>query len=165
MQNGKLTPGHLMEISGGYWKTCALHAAVKLDVFTVIGDAEIAGDAVARETGTDARAMTMLLNALVAMGILQKTEDHFANTEIAGGFLSKDSPKYLGRGACWRCVPSRSHGCRHRGLHSRVSRLALPGGGTRRVARGAVHLQSFHRDRRTAAVCRRSALPRLFERS
>ena len=96
MQNGKLTPGYLMELSGGYWKTCALHAAVKLDVFTTIGEAQITADAVARKTDTDARAMNMLLNALVAMGLLQKTDDHFVNTEIAKGFLSEDSPKYLG---------------------------------------------------------------------
>jgi len=96
MQKGELTPGYLMEISGGYWKTCALHAAVKLDVFTIIGDAKIPGESVALEANADARATTMLLNALVAMDLLVKTDNQFANTEIARDFLSKDSPKYLG---------------------------------------------------------------------
>ena len=96
MEKEKLTPGNLIEISGGYWKTCALHAAVKLDVFTIIGDAQITGETVAQKTDADARAMAMLLNALVAMDLLLKTDNHFTNTEIARDFLSKDSPKYLG---------------------------------------------------------------------
>jgi len=29
-------PGELLELSGYFWKTCTLHAAVKLDVFTLI---------------------------------------------------------------------------------------------------------------------------------
>jgi hypothetical protein len=39
MATAQLNPGELLEISGYFWKTCALHAAVKLDVFTVIGEA------------------------------------------------------------------------------------------------------------------------------
>jgi hypothetical protein len=31
-------PGTLLELSGYFWKTCTLHAAVKLDVFTAVGD-------------------------------------------------------------------------------------------------------------------------------
>ena len=33
-------PGKLLEISGSYWQACALHAAVKLDIFSTIGDAD-----------------------------------------------------------------------------------------------------------------------------
>ena len=96
MEKKKLTPGSLMEISGGYWKTCALHAAVKLDVFTLIGEATITGETVAQKAGADPRAMAMLLNALVAMDLLRKINNQFSNTDIARNFLSKDSPKYLG---------------------------------------------------------------------
>jgi len=96
MEKEIITPGKLMEISGGYWKTCALHAGVKLDVFTIIGEAQMTGETVARKTGTDPRALTMLLNALVAMGLLLKTDDHFASTEVARNFLSKDSQRNLG---------------------------------------------------------------------
>jgi len=96
MEKEKHTPGNLMEISGGYWKTCVLHAAVKLDVFTIIGDGQMTGETVAQEAGADSRALIMLLNALVAMDLLLKTDNHFANTDLARNFLSKDSPKYLG---------------------------------------------------------------------
>ncbi|MCD4805878.1 MAG: hypothetical protein K8R07_09435 [Desulfobacterales bacterium] len=38
MDNKDINPGRLLEISGNYWKACTLHAGVKLDLFTVIGD-------------------------------------------------------------------------------------------------------------------------------
>lgn len=96
MDEGVLTPGHIMELSGGYWKTCTLHAAVKLDVFTIIGGNQITGETVARKAESDTRATVMLLNALVAMNLLKKSDKRFTNTEISRNFLSKDSPKYLG---------------------------------------------------------------------
>jgi len=37
-EKGPSTPGEILEISGYYWKTCTLHAAVKLDLFTLIGE-------------------------------------------------------------------------------------------------------------------------------
>ncbi len=44
MTTKQWNPGDLLEISGFYWRTAVLHAAVKLDVFTVIGDGQLAGD-------------------------------------------------------------------------------------------------------------------------
>jgi hypothetical protein len=38
MANLKWNPGKLIELSGYFWKTCTLHAAVKLDVFTCLGN-------------------------------------------------------------------------------------------------------------------------------
>jgi hypothetical protein len=37
-------PGDLLEISGYYWKTAVLHATIILDVFTVIGDGQLAAN-------------------------------------------------------------------------------------------------------------------------
>ena len=96
MKKEPLTPGSLLEISGGYWKTCALHAAVKLDLFTLLGEGQMTGEAAARNRGADSRALSMLLNALVAMGLLLKKDDHFGNTDFAREFLSKHSSHYIG---------------------------------------------------------------------
>ena len=38
MKSQNRNPGELLELSGAFWQTCVLHAAVKLDVFTAIGD-------------------------------------------------------------------------------------------------------------------------------
>jgi len=34
MEKQQWNPGSLLQLSGQYWATCTLHAAVKLDVFT-----------------------------------------------------------------------------------------------------------------------------------
>ena len=96
MANRKWNPGELLELSGYYWRTCTLHAAVKLDVFTCLGDEQLASAEVSVRLKSSSRGMERLLNALVAMELLVKADDKFANTSSAREFLSKDSPKYLG---------------------------------------------------------------------
>jgi len=91
-----MNPGDLFEISGYYWKTCTLHAGVKLDIFTVMGKHQRTADEIAAAIDGDPRAVAMLLNALVAMGLLEKEGDHFFNTPTASAFLSKDSKRYIG---------------------------------------------------------------------
>ncbi|MEW6258852.1 MAG: methyltransferase [Thermodesulfobacteriota bacterium] len=89
-------PGSLLEISGAYWKTCTLHAAVKLDVFTIIGPERLTEVEVAERLEADPRATGMLLNALCAMNLLEKRDDTYMNTRMSSAFLSKDSPRYVG---------------------------------------------------------------------
>ena len=91
-----LNPGHLLEISGRFWETCTLHAGVKLDVFTIIGDEQLACEDVARQLSGNKRAVEMLLNALVAMKLLSKSNDRYANTPLSQSFLVKGSPRYVG---------------------------------------------------------------------
>ena len=90
MKNAEWNPGTLLETSGGYWKTCALHAAVQLDVFTVMEDQRLSAEAVAEKLQADPRALAMLLNALTAMNLLEKSGDLYANTPEAARFLSRN---------------------------------------------------------------------------
>lgn len=89
-------PQTLLEMSSSYWQTCTLHAAVKLDVFTRIGDEELTREEVADRIVGDLRGVTKLLDALAAMGLLAKSGDRYANTPAAKTFLSKHSEEYLG---------------------------------------------------------------------
>ena len=89
-------PGELLEISGYFWKTCALHAAVKLDVFTVIGGEQLTAEQVTDKLKGAERGVTRLLDALTAMELLVKTSGKYANTPSGQALLSKDSPKYIG---------------------------------------------------------------------
>lgn len=89
-------PGELLELSGYSWKTCALHAAVKLDVFSVIGDQRLTGDDVTQKIDGALRGVERLLNAMVAMELLLKKDGRFENTPSSKTFLSKHSNKYLG---------------------------------------------------------------------
>lgn len=89
-------PGKLLEISGSYWKTCALHAAVKLNLFSIIGDGELTSEKVAEHLNADNDGVERLLNALTAMELLIKSENKFKNTDGAKAFLVKSAPAYVG---------------------------------------------------------------------
>jgi SAM-dependent methyltransferase len=92
----QMNPGELLEISGYFWKTCALHAAVKLDVFTVIGDKQITAGQLSHKLNGAQRGVERLLDALTAMALLEKADGKYANTSLAKTFLAKDSAKYMG---------------------------------------------------------------------
>ncbi len=89
-------PGTLLALSGSYWKTCTLHAGVKLDIFTCIGPDTLTAKQVTQKQRLDLRGTTMLLDALAAMDLLTKTTSGYANTPAATRFLSKDSDQYIG---------------------------------------------------------------------
>jgi hypothetical protein len=73
-----------------------LHTAVKLDVFTAIGDDQLTAEQIAKSIRGAQRGVVRLLNALVAMELLEKVDDTFANLPSSQTFLSKASPKYIG---------------------------------------------------------------------
>ena len=85
-------PADLLQLSGGYWSACALHAGVQLDLFSHAGTAA----ELAQATASDERALEMLLNALTALGLMEKEGDRYAATTFAAEYLSRFSPRYLG---------------------------------------------------------------------
>ena len=89
-------PGRLLQLSGQYWPTCTLHAAVKLGVFSAIGNEQITSGDIAQKLNGDKKGVTRLLDALAAMNLLEKAGDKYSNTPESSFFLSKDSPEYLG---------------------------------------------------------------------
>ncbi len=96
MKEQKWHPGTILETSGYYWRTCTLHAGVKLNVFTQIGEEALTADETADKIGGEVRATAMLLDALAAMDLLAKKKGRYANTEASAAYLVKDSPQYLG---------------------------------------------------------------------
>jgi SAM-dependent methyltransferase len=96
MTTKEWNPGELLEISGYFWKTGVLHAAVKLDVFTVIGDAHLTGEEISQRLSGAQRGVERLLNALTAMDLLVKFDGKYANSPSGKTFLAKDSAKYIG---------------------------------------------------------------------
>lgn len=90
------TPEKIMQTSGAYWSTCALHAAVVLDMFTKIGDDHVEGKTIAKQLDAPEDAVSRLLNAICAMGLLAKDSAQYANTEASRKYLCSDSDHYLG---------------------------------------------------------------------
>jgi hypothetical protein len=96
MSSSSWTPADLLQLSGGYWSACALHAGVKLDVFTPLAEHPLTAQAVAEILKTDPRGLSMLLNALSAIGLLDKSGDTYAATPFSADYLAHSSPNYLG---------------------------------------------------------------------
>jgi hypothetical protein len=90
------TARDLLRISGSFWEGFALHTAVKLGIFSSIGDGELTDRQVATRLQGDLRGVTMLLNALAAMGLLVKRQDRYANTATSRTFLISSSSQYVG---------------------------------------------------------------------
>jgi len=95
--NGQLrTPDDLLRLSNNYWSACVLHAAVKLDLFTPLSACPFTVTDLAVLVGCDERGLAMLLNALAAMGLLEKIEDAWSANAFSAEYLSGTSPRYLG---------------------------------------------------------------------
>ena len=89
-------PATLLKLSGSYWETCALHAGVKLDLFSHLADGPCAATELSMKLGLDIRGLTMLLDALVALQLLKKQIDEYSVPKSVSAFLDRKSPGYLG---------------------------------------------------------------------
>lgn len=86
----------LLQLAGGYWGTCALHAGVKLDIFTTLADAPRTAGEVAVLLRSDERATAMLMNSLSALFLLDKQNEVYSVTPFSREFLVRSSPSYMG---------------------------------------------------------------------
>jgi predicted O-methyltransferase YrrM len=84
-------PDELAQTLRAFQESRVLLTAVELDIFTAVGQGASAAD-VARKIETDPRATEMLLNALVAVGMLTKQDGTFRNTPVAARYFVKGSP-------------------------------------------------------------------------
>jgi SAM-dependent methyltransferase len=86
----------LLQLSGGYWSSCALHAGVRLELFTHLSGGGLSAPEVAGRCHTDPRGTGMLLNALASLGLLRKEGERYDLTPFSRETLVKDAPGYLG---------------------------------------------------------------------
>lgn len=84
-------PEELLERINAFRESRLLLTAIELDVFTAVGEGTTA-DRLAAGLATDPRATQMLLDALVAVGMLTKREGVYGNTPEAARWLSDASP-------------------------------------------------------------------------
>jgi predicted O-methyltransferase YrrM len=89
-------PGKIFALASAYWQPCALHAAVKLAVFTNLAIGPATAPELAARLGADPRSLAALLNGLTAMGLLEKEQKLFRNTPLTARYLDRNSPDYAG---------------------------------------------------------------------
>lgn len=96
MEKKNWTPADLLQMSGGYWSACALHAGVELDLFTPLAERPHAVAELAERLSCSVRGLAMLVDALAALGLLEKRGETFRASPFAADFLALTSPNYLG---------------------------------------------------------------------
>ena len=81
----------LMNRIRAFLESRALLTAVELDLFSAVGQGGTAAETASRMQ-TDERATEMLMNALVALEMLQKKDGVFRNTHLAAQYFAEGSP-------------------------------------------------------------------------
>jgi 2-polyprenyl-3-methyl-5-hydroxy-6-metoxy-1,4-benzoquinol methylase len=84
------------EIDEGELRAAVLEAALELDVFTTIGPRPMDLQEVALAIGADPRALAVLLDALCALGLLDKSSAGYELGTAAAAFLARGSESFGG---------------------------------------------------------------------
>jgi ubiquinone/menaquinone biosynthesis C-methylase UbiE len=82
----------LLRLAHNFMESHILLSAAELNLFTILNPAPLSAQEVAGRIGADPRALTVLLDALSAMGLLVKQSGTYQCTNAASTFLSEDAP-------------------------------------------------------------------------
>lgn len=91
-------PALIMRLALAYRSSMVLFAAAELDVFTPLAEGPTTAAALAARRGLEPEPLRMLLDACAAEGLLTRTGDTFANTEVVEAFLVHGRPAYIAHG-------------------------------------------------------------------
>ncbi len=81
---------------GYYWETKILLTAVRLDIFSALDGKRRTAAEVAGRIGAHEGTLSLLLNALVAMRLVNKEGETYGNATAAATHLVRHSPQYIG---------------------------------------------------------------------
>ncbi|HYL81288.1 MAG TPA: methyltransferase [Candidatus Acidoferrum sp.] len=90
-----LSPQGILEVTTAFMKSRVVLTAYELGLFTLIDQGVRSSVEAARSLGTDPRATDRLLNALCAIGLMQKKGESFSNTPLASRYLVRERPDFL----------------------------------------------------------------------
>jgi hypothetical protein len=90
----------ILETGFGFWPSKVLLTAVKMEVFTRLGDRSMTGEALGKELGLHQRGIRDFLDTLVALRFLERhgtgQDALYSNTDETGSFLDRNKPGYIG---------------------------------------------------------------------
>lgn len=91
-----VTPDAIMQLGFGYWGSRALLSAVELGLFTELAKGPLALEAIRARLKLHERSARDFLDALVALGMLQREQGLYSNTPSTDLYLDRAKPTYLG---------------------------------------------------------------------
>jgi SAM-dependent methyltransferase len=91
-----VSPDAILQLGFGFWGSKALLSAVELGVFTTLAGTSADLETLRSRLGLHPRSARDFLDALVALGMLQRQDGRYANTPATEAFLDRAKPGYLG---------------------------------------------------------------------
>jgi hypothetical protein len=85
-----------MRVGLGFWAAKALLSAVEMELFTELARHPESGEALRDRLGLHPRSSRDFLDALVALGFLERRDGIYHNTASTDLFLDKHKPSYMG---------------------------------------------------------------------
>src|SRR5918999_6502391 len=90
------TPEHIMQVGLGFWASKTLLSAVEMELFTHLAGHPQDLETLRARLGLHARSARDFLDALVALGFLERTDGIYRNAPCADAFLDKRKSAYIG---------------------------------------------------------------------
>jgi SAM-dependent methyltransferase len=90
------SPDAILQLGFGFWGSKALLSAVELGVFTTLAETSADLETLRSRLGLHPRSARDFLDALVALGMLERQDGRYANTPATEAFLDRAKPSYLG---------------------------------------------------------------------
>ena len=90
------TPDAILQLGLGFWASKTLLSAVELGLFTTLAEGPRTDTALMAELGLHQRGTRDFLDALVSLGMLDRTGGQYANTAATEVFLDRNKASYIG---------------------------------------------------------------------
>jgi hypothetical protein len=92
----EITPEQIMRVGLGFWESKTLLSAIELGLFTELSKGPATLQTIQDRLRLHPRASRDFLDALVALGMLQRTGNEYSNTPETDFFLDRSKPTYIG---------------------------------------------------------------------
>ena len=90
------SPDHILQLGLSFWASKTLLSAVEMEVFTELAKHPEDLNTLTGRLGLHPRSSRDFLDALVALGFLERKDGVYSNTPSADLFLDKHKPSYIG---------------------------------------------------------------------
>jgi len=92
----QLNPERILQTGLGFWASKTLLSAIEMSLFTELSHGAEPFEALSGRLGLHPRSARDFLDALVALGFLNRSGNHYANTPETDLFLDRMKPSYVG---------------------------------------------------------------------
>ena len=91
-----VSPEHILQVGLGFWASKSLLSAVEMEIFTELAKRPGTAEELQGRLGLHPRSGRDFLDALVALGFVERKDGTYSNTPATDLFLDKRKPSYVG---------------------------------------------------------------------